>query len=321
MMIIVGLGIFLGGIALSIWAARRVSRLKNRLFRCSATLATSVCTAGCFAAAVFVVNGLVRLHRRDAPVPNIKVAGTREQIQRGYAIANAFCGECHSKIGPMTGGVEIGEHFPIPMGSFVSANLTPAGALSSWSDGQIFRAIRNSLDAQGHWLTVMSYTGSSLLSDTDIQSVIAYLRSLRAGGQPTPSPPDRLNLLGLILLGSGQMPMGKPVFNGVITAQPPAVTAEYGKYLVTYQDCSACHGENLSGGVAGQMAPIGPDLHFVKAWKREEFIAAMRTGTDPGGHVIGARMPWRAIGRMSDDELSAIYEYLTHLSAPEAAKQ
>jgi hypothetical protein len=70
----------------------------------------------------------------------------------------------------------------------------------------------------------------------------------------------------------------------------------------------------LSGGVPGQLAPLGPDLHLVREWKREEFIKTMRTGIDPGGHELdGKLMPWRDIGKMDDDELTALYEYLTRL--------
>jgi hypothetical protein len=45
----------------------------------------------------------------------------------------------------------------------------------------------------------------------------------------------------------------------------------------------------------------------------EEFIATMRTGINPGGRELGEKMPWRPIGQMDDEELSAVYEYLTHL--------
>jgi mono/diheme cytochrome c family protein len=317
-MIVLGLGIFLGGLALSLWSGHRAWRLKSRGLKWSATLAASLCAIIFVTAAVFLLNGLSKLHGRAAPVPDLKVAGTLEQIRRGHNIADTFCSNCHTKTGVLTGGLEVGEHLPLPIGSFVSGNLTPAGALRGWSDGQIFRAVRNSLDAQGHWLIIMSYTDASRLSDTDIQAVIAYLRSLPADGQPTGRPPDHLSLLGLILLGGGQLPTGKPVFAAVITAPASAVSAAYGKYLVSYQDCGQCHGQNLTGGVAGQMGPIGPDLNLVKAWKREEFMATLRTGTDPSGHVIDAAMPWRGPGRMSDDELSAVYEYLTHLGTPEA---
>jgi hypothetical protein len=69
----------------------------------------------------------------------------------------------------------------------------------------------------------------------------------------------------------------------------------------------------LTGGVPGQLAPPGPNLNVVKRWKFEEFVTTMRTGVDPNGHQLGKQMPWRPIGRMGDEELRAIYEYLTHL--------
>jgi len=39
----------------------------------------------------------------------------------------------------------------------------------------------------------------------------------------------------------------------------------------------------------------------------------MRTGIDPYGRALSQQMPWRPIGRMDDEELAAVYEYLTHL--------
>ena len=67
------------------------------------------------------------------------------------------------------------------------------------------------------------------------------------------------------------------------------------------------------GGVQGQMGPIGPGLNLVKGWSLQEFIATMRTGVDPGGHKLSEQMPWRPLGKMDDEELSAVYEYLTRL--------
>ena len=72
-----------------------------------------------------------------------------------------------------------------------------------------------------------------------------------------------------------------------------------------HQDCRQCHGNDLSSGVPGQLAPLGPDLNLVKEWKREEFIKSIRTGIDPGGHELdGKLMPWRDVGKMDDDELT-----------------
>jgi cytochrome c553 len=212
--------------------------------------------------------------------------------------------------------VDIGEHFPFPVGSFVSSNLTPAGRLKHWSDGEIFRAIsqRRRFEralADRHVVHQRWQAG-----DDDTQALIAYIRSQPATGEQTANPPDQLNLLGAIMLGAGMLPEGKPVFNSVISAPLKGPTVQYGEYIMSYQDCRECHGTNLTGGLSGQLGPIGPDLNLVKEWKLEEFVATMRTGTDPGGHEMSEQMPWRLIGKMNDEELGAVYEYLIHLPGP-----
>jgi mono/diheme cytochrome c family protein len=261
-----------------------------------------------------MIVGLFTLHSRKAPIPELTITRTPEQIKRGQAIATNFCGSCHSKTGKLTGGYGIGEDFSLPVGSFVTSNLTPAGRLRRWSDGDIFRAIRNSIDADGRWLYVMSLTNAGELSDDDIKSLIAYIGSLLAAGQETADPPDRLNSLGILLLGAGMLPKGRPVFAGVISAPAKGPTAEYGAYIVSYQDCRQCHGATLGGGVDGQIGLVGPSLNLLKDWKREQFINTMRTGIDPNGHELdGKVMPWRDMGKMDDEELTALYEYLARL--------
>ena len=299
--------------ALLAWSSLRASRAKNNFVKWGGAGLAALLSAAVTAVSVIMIVGLFKLHARSAPDPDLKVASTPEQIQRGQAISDGFCSACHSKTGTLTGGLDIGEHFPISIGTFVSSNLTPAGRLSRWSDGDIFRAIRNSIDGDGRWLVIMSYTNSGKLSDDDIQAVIAYIRSLPAAGKQTPNPPDHLNLLGVMMLGAGMLPQGKPVSTGIVTAPPKSPTLQYGEYILSYQDCRSCHGDKLTGGVPGQLGPLGPDLNLVKRWKLEEFITTMRTGVDPNGHELSKQMPWQPIGRMGDEELRAVYEYLTQL--------
>jgi mono/diheme cytochrome c family protein len=298
---------------LAILAARAL-RLKKPFVRWGGASLAGLAAIVCLAPAVLMAAGLSKSRSRHAPAPNITIAATAEQVQRGQAIASGFCGACHSSAGTMTGGRDLGEHLPVPIGHFIAANLTPAGPLSRWSDGQIFRAIRNSIDADGRWLTVMSLTNVGRLSDQDVEAVIAYIRSLPAAGKPTPDPPDAMSALGLVLLGAGKLPTGHPVFTGAITAPSKAATAEYGEYILSYHDCRGCHGADLNGGAPGQFGPIGPGLAMVKDWKLEDFIATLRTGVDPNGyHLDGGKMPWRSIGKMDDEELGAIYAYLKRL--------
>jgi mono/diheme cytochrome c family protein len=301
--------------ALLAWASLRAWRAKNGFVKWGGTGLAALLSAAAVLVSGIALIGLYDVHARSAPALDLKVAGTPEQIARGRAISDGFCSACHSKTGTLTGGLNLGEDFPVPIGSFVSSNLTPAGQLSHWSDGDIFRAIRNGIDRDGRWLVIMSYTNAGKLSDDDTKALIAYIRSVPAAGTPTANPPDHLNMLGLVMLGAGKLPKGKPVSTGIIAAPPSGPTLQYGEYILSYQDCRACHGDKLTGGVPGQLGPIGPDLNLVKGWTFEEFVATMRTGVDPNGHQLAKQMPWRPIGRMSDEELRAVYEYLTHLSA------
>jgi mono/diheme cytochrome c family protein len=299
--------------ALSAWSSFRAWRAKNNFFKWGGAGLAALLSAAATLASVIAIVGLFKVHARSAPALDLKIAGTPEQIQRGQAISDGFCSGCHSTTGTLTGGLKLGEDFPIPIGSFVASNLSPAGQLSRWSDGDIFRAIRNGVDRDGHWLVIMSYTNAGKLSDDDTRAVIAYIRSLPAAGTQTENPPDHLNLLGVVMLGAGMLPEGKPVSTGIVTAPPKSPTLQYGEYILSYQDCRGCHGDKLTGGVPGQLGPLGPDLNLVKGWKLEEFIASMRTGVDPNGHKLSKQMPWRPVGRMGDEELSAVYAYLTHL--------
>lgn len=68
------------------------------------------------------------------------------------------------------------------MGQVATENLTPGGKLAGYTDGEIFRAIREGVDQDGRLLLFMSSLSYRELSDDDIEAVIAYLRSHPASG-------------------------------------------------------------------------------------------------------------------------------------------
>jgi mono/diheme cytochrome c family protein len=266
-----------------------------------------------------MTSGIVKQYGRAAPVPTLSVAATPARIARGAILADSFCGACHSAFFPMQGGMDIGRKFPLPLGSFVSANLTPAGPLRHWSDGQVFRAIRNGVDAEGRWLMIMSMTNAGSLSDEDIEAVIAYLRSLPAGGGAGVDPPDHFSPMGLVMLGAGMLPKPKPVITRVITSPPQGPSAQYGNYLAGFSDCTECHGTNLLGRAGDGVIPTTPGLAHVQTWSAEQFIATLRNGVDPYGHALGTEMPWRSFGKMTDEDLTAVYEYVVATVRQESA--
>jgi mono/diheme cytochrome c family protein len=298
------------------WSGFRAWRVKNLIVKWGGAGLLALLVIVVLCASTLITLGMIKQQSRSAPVPDIKVAATPELIARGKDVSDGFCGGCHSRTGTLAGGTDLAEDLPIPVGSFVSSNLTQAGPVKDWSDGELFRAIRNGVDAEGRWLTMMSYVNAGRLSDDDIEALIAYIRSVPAAGNLTPDPPDHLNLLGLAMLGAGMLPSGKPIISEHISAPPKGPTYQFGEYILSYQDCRECHGKDLNGGVPGQLAPLGPDLDLVRDWTLAGFTAAMRTGIDPNGHKISKQMPWRTIGKMDDDELAAIYAYLTQMPKP-----
>jgi mono/diheme cytochrome c family protein len=309
LILIIVLSIFFVWVAVRAWRTKKLALkiIGGTLISLVALLFIIVSIAGLI--------GLIKFTMpQNASVPDIQVAGTPEQVARGEDIANFFCASCHSLTNdlPLTGGMDMGSHSSIPIGSFFSANLTQKGRISEWSDGEVFRAIRNGIDKDGRKLMVMSSVRGRYLSDEDILAVIAYLRSQPAIGDSTANPPDQPSIVGLVLAGVGLIPMDGPLIEGVITAPKKAASSEYGEYILSYQDCRECHGQNLEGGASGQMAPLGPSLVILKGWTEEQFISTMRTGVDPYGHEINNEvMPWKNIGRMDDDELKAILMYVS----------
>ncbi len=298
------------------WLALRARRANKPVLKWAGMVLSGLLGVVLALVTVVALIGMVKAYTPvDVPVPDLSVPLTDENIQRGEHLANSFCTSCHSVNGelPLTGGRDLADDLSIPLGSFVSVNLTPAGPLKDWTDGEIFAALRNGVSRNGRRLVLMSTVRARNMSNEDTQAVIAYLRSQPAVANETPYPPDQINLLGLILLGANMLPQGQPIITGAISAPPKGPTLEYGEYILSFQDCRDCHGEDLKGGVQGQLAPIGWNLELVKNWTLDDFITTMRTGVDPNGYQLSEVMPWKATGRMDDVELEAMYLYLVNL--------
>jgi mono/diheme cytochrome c family protein len=246
---------------------------------------------------------------RARPALAIDTTSTPERIARGEHLARTTCVACHSTnySVPLSGGNDLQNDLPLPLGVLYPPNLTPAGELQQWSDADIVQIIRNGIHKNGR-MTLMPADALRNLSDEDVASLVAYIRSQPPVEHKT--PPLSLTPLAAFMFGAGLVPdLPKPV-EGPVVAPPKAPTEEYGAYVFSYQDCRACHGADLNGSKGG----IGPDTPsaraFIHAWTEEQFIQSMRTGVDPGGHQIQAPMPWKMIGEMDDVELAALYRYI-----------
>ena len=286
-------------------------RARKAWIRWPGLILSGLLTVFCILLTVLVLRGHSILTTPTTnPVVEITVAGKPEQIARGKQIATT-CAFCHSSSGklPLDGGKE--DYFGGfgPMGSLYPPNLTPAGGLKDWSDGQILRALREGVDDQNLPLMIMPSSFYHVMSDADAQSVVAFLRS-----QPPVEhdvPERSLGWMAEALIGSGAFPTSAQAAITAPQSAPPAgPTAEYGKYLVSAYVCGGCHGADLAGKQPGQ-GPAGSNLtQLIHPMKQDVFIKTIRTSKDDE-----KGMPYEEISSIATDEdLTAMYLYIHSLT-------
>jgi mono/diheme cytochrome c family protein len=272
---------------------------------------------------VFLILGNMRLNKSyDFPADNVVIPTDEASLERGRHITETSCASCH---GADLGGVD-GWFKMEGVGEIDSANLTTGlGGVGSvyTSDADYVRAIRHGIGADGKPIFMPAVLVYQRMSDEDLGAVIAYLKVAPSVNHETKGLFD---VMGKIMLGAGMfgnLPVEEVSHTSNVTAPAASVTVEYGEYLATLGDCSSCHGADYAGGAYPDPAITLPVPNItpagnIGAWTEEEFIATMRTGVTPEGKpLVPTLMPFRAIGKMSYEELKAVYLFLTSLPAVE----
>ncbi len=283
-------------------------------------------------AGVSVATGFRQHLHYDAPFPSIRASRDTAVIQRGrhIVLGPGHCVDCHSnapnkdsvlKAGgdpELTGGYV----FSLPFGKFYSRNLTPdpETGIGKRSDAELARIIRYGVHTNGEM--VLPFMSFQNLTDSDLEAVISYLRSLPPVHNKVPD--HEYNAMGKVLkafLLKPEGPAGKP--HPYIQ---PDTSVAYGRYLVmNVANCGECHtrrdgtgklvGEPLAGGSPFEeegktsLTPpnITPDSSSrIFGWSQDIFMQRFRMGK----LIAHSHMPWNAYSRMTDDELKAIYNYL-----------
>ncbi len=317
----IGLAIVLILAAAFGYLVKRAWGSKNTILKWAGVILGGLLTLIFAAAFIAAVIGTIRLNgnfNASNPASNVKVAANAEQLAWGEKYAK-FCAGCHSSNQqlPLSGN-NFGKEIPMPIGTLYAPNLTPAGEIKDWSDGEVIRAIREGVHKSGRPLIIMPAEEFKALSDQDVQAVVAYLRSQPAVEPNTPA--NSLNVIGAILVNMGFL-TNQPHLESV-PKPAVAVNAEYGKYLKEIMVCSGCHGAKLTGGTAfdGSQAP---NLTLVvPKWSQEEFVKAFRTGVLPGGEMLdNNKMPYKEFSDFATDtDLKALYEYLHSLPPTQAGQ-
>jgi hypothetical protein len=265
--------------------------------------------------------------------PQLSVAGTPEQVERGRYLAHhvTVCIDCHSprdwsrfsappapdRLGQGGEGLNRDVGFP---GEIHPPNITTLG---EWTDGEIVRAMTSGLSRDGRPLfPFMPYGIYAALSQQDAEALVAYLRTLPAA--PTEPMPTELDFpLNLIV-----RTMPKQATLQASTPQPGE--SGYGRYLTTIAGCQFCH--SPQGEPDGELACAGGhefalasgkvvspnitphEVTGIGGWTKEAFVARFRAfanGAPPTGpQDPNTVMPWTMYAGMTDEDLGAIYDYL-----------
>jgi len=190
--------------------------------------------------------------------------------------------------------------FPIPFGTVYSTNITQdkETGLGAWTDQQIHDAMVKGLRQDGsRLLPVMPYEKYSGMAQEDLQSLIAYLRTLKPVKKLTPE---------LKTWAPFARKLGTPIFLKIFgrfhsaPAQAPKTGIERGRYLVEHVSlCGDCHTPRNSIGVPKQslylagaskkIGPLGeavpnitPDKETgIGEWKRQDIAELLIAGTKP----------------------------------------
>ena len=266
---------------------------------------------------VLYLMGNARLNKTYSfPPSNITIPTDADSIAYGKHRAESLCEGCHGKdLSGIDNWFNAG-----PLGTIDSANLTAGvGGVGQifTSDEDYVRAIRHGISPNGKPIFMPAVPSTAQLSDQDLGSIIAYLKTIPPVDHKTTG--QHFKPLAKILLAAGKL--GKLPVESVshavhVTAPARGASVAYGEYLVNTNDCHACHGPKLNGGPFPDptVTKISPNLTpggELATWTQDQFLNTIRTGKTPGGHELDSNfMPWKDYQNFYDDELKAIFMYL-----------
>lgn len=276
----------------------------------------------------------------DVQKINVVVDKSPERVAHGRSLAINLCKLCHMnpKTGALTGQQML--DMPPEFGTAFSKNITNSKehGIGNWTDGEILWLLRTGVHPHTSkyippWMPKFVH-----MSDYDIQSIVAFLRS----DDPLVAPSSQINTEGEPTFLAKALVFG--VFKPFDYPQKPIPHPDtnnalvYGKYLANaVYDCYGCHlndfadlnqlePENSKGFYGGgiemadatgtivRTANITPDnATGIGKWTKDQFINAMRTGVKPNGKVF--RYPMMRIATLSDHALGGIYDYLRTVPA------
>ncbi|MEZ4898102.1 MAG: cytochrome c [Saprospiraceae bacterium] len=270
----------------------------------------------------------------DVPSLNYHVQMDSQSIAEGKRIASMVCFDCHrGENGRLEGNMMFGPGNPSAFGEVYAANITQHKTLGTgrYSDAELAVLLRTGIKRNGQyappWMPKFPH-----LSDQDLNSIIAYLRSdapeLQASDKQHPE--NKPSFLAKLLCRVAFKPL--PLPEGAVNAPDPSDRVAFGKYISTAKvECYSCH--SLDFAKVDVMYPEQSEGYFgggngfdeghgiiysanltmdeetgLGSWTEEQFVQAVRYGLDRNNQPL--RQPMKPFGALTVDEVKAIWAYL-----------
>ncbi len=257
-------------------------------------------------------------------------ARAQTQVERGrYLVEGVLtCGNCHSPRGPggtidptklYSGGPQTWDE---PTFAVKGSNITPDpdSGIGKWSADDIKTALREGVRPSGEPLApIMPYGFYKVFTTSDLDAVVAYLRSVPAVSNKVQAPVYKASFHAEIPPGADKQ----------MTEADLRDPIKRGFYLVTIAHCMECHTPKVNDrldfangfGKGGQTfhGPWGESVsrnitshpeNGIGAWSDDEIKRAITQGIRKDGSHLKPPMGFAWYARMTDADLSAIVAYL-----------
>ncbi|MEP2533990.1 c-type cytochrome [Shimia sp.] len=261
-------------------------------------------------------------------VTSAHFAAAEVSVERGEYLVRgpAGCGNCHT---PQTPN---GPDMDNELGGFIveksaameawAVNITPGSRVADWSDAELAKAIREGIRPDGSVIgppmPIGLYRG---LSDDDLHSIVAFIRTVPASDNVTPFSTYSFPL---------PPAYGPPIES--ISAPERGVSVEYGAYLAgPVAHCLECHtplgdkgpkfDTHLGAGGFEFHGPWGksvssnltPHEDGLAGYSDAEVKAMITKGVRPDGSRMMPPMGYHHYAAMTEDDLNAVVLYLRQM--------
>jgi mono/diheme cytochrome c family protein len=276
-------------------------------------------------------NGLLAL------VVGVALAGSAgaqsDLVKRGEYLVNGIltCGNCHTPKGPsgdimdkaFSGGLSWDE----PPFKVTAPNITQdkETGIGDYTDAELKQLLRKGIKRNGAAVAMVMPSGFyEIMTDRDLNAVIAYLRTIKPIKNSVPDPVYKM-AQGHPIPPGGENPYTEAMLNDKV---------KQGFYLATIAHCMECHtpmgprgrefASKLGAGGFEFPGPWGVSVagnitssktRGVGSWTDDEIKRAITQGASKDGRKLNPPMGFHYYATVSAPELDAIVAYLRTVPA------